>query len=102
MRFKFKSSKLEQFYTSERRAKRYPPEVVDAFFDVISVIAAAVDERDIYALKGFRFEKLNGQRGIRGERSLRLNVQWRLIVKLEHDEQGKLMLIIDIEKHYND
>lgn len=102
MRFRFRSSKLQHLYETEAEARRYPLEVVDGFFEAMSVIKAAADERDLYALKGFHFEKLQGQRGKAGERSLRLNKQWRLIVKVEQDVQGKLILILDIEKHYNE
>ena len=72
MRFKFKSSKLERLYETEEGARRYPPEVVNAFFEAMSVIRAAIDERDLYALKGFRFEKLGGQRGKTGDRNASL------------------------------
>jgi proteic killer suppression protein len=75
---------------------------VDAFFEAMSAIRAATDERDLYALKGFHFEKLKGDRGKTGDRSLRMNKQWRLIVRVEQDTQGKLILILDIEKHYNE
>lgn len=102
MRFRFRSPKLQQLYEAEADARHYPPEVVNGFFEAMSVIKAAADERDLYALKGFHFEKLQGQRGKAGERSLRLNKQWRLIVKVEQDSQGKLILILDIEKHYNE
>ncbi|UCJ10859.1 MAG: type II toxin-antitoxin system RelE/ParE family toxin [Phormidium sp. PBR-2020] len=51
----------------------------------------------LYALKGFQFEKLKGRPG---ERSLRLNKQWRLIVAVERDEEGGYLLIIDIEDYH--
>jgi proteic killer suppression protein len=66
----------------------------------MSIIAAALDERDLYAFKGLQFEKLEGERGRKGERSLRLNGQWRLIISIEHDENGKLILIINIEDYH--
>ena len=100
MRFRFRSSKLECLYQTEEGARRYPPEVMDAFFETMSVIRAAIDERDLYALKGFHFEKLEGQHGKAGDRSLRLNKQWRLTLRFERDTEGKYILIIDIEKHY--
>lgn len=101
MRFKFKSSKLERLYETEEGARRYPSEVVEAFFEAMSVIRAVIDERDLYALKGFHFEKLEGPRGKAGDRSLRLNKQWRLTLRFERDTEGKFILIIDIEKHYH-
>lgn len=102
MRYRFRSAKLQQLYETEAEARRYPLEVVDGFFEAMTVIKAAIDERDLYALKGFHFEKLKGTRGKAGERSLRLNRQWRLIVRVEQDAQGKLILILDIERHYNE
>ncbi|MBI1920954.1 MAG: type II toxin-antitoxin system RelE/ParE family toxin [Geobacter sp.] len=98
MRFRFKKKKLEDLYSAEKGAHKYPAEVIEAFFEAMSVIAAAHDERDLYALKGFHFEKLSG--GRKGEHSLRLNKQFRLIVTFEKDSEGKLVLVIDIEDYH--
>ncbi len=100
MRFIFASKKLQQLYTSGTGAARYPPEVVDAFFDKMAVIRAACDENDLRAFKSLHFEKLQGERGVRGERSIRLNRRFRLILRLETDEQGKLVCILDIEDYH--
>ncbi|WP_017319060.1 type II toxin-antitoxin system RelE/ParE family toxin [Mastigocladopsis repens] len=72
LRFNFKDKKLEALYTEEKNAHKYP-NVVDDFFEVMAIIDAAVDERDLYAQKGLRFEKLKGKRGKEEQRSLRLN-----------------------------
>lgn len=99
LRFEFKKKKLEALYTEEKDAHKYPG-VVDDFFEVMQIIDAAPDERELYAQKGLRFEKLSGTRGKQGERSLRLNDQWRLIVILQKDDEGKSLLIIDIEDYH--
>jgi toxin HigB-1 len=99
VRFRFKAKKIEALYTEEKNAHRYPG-VIDDFFEVMAIIDAALDERDLYAQKGLHFEKLVGQRGKKGERSLRLNKQWRLIVALEKDEDGSFLLVIDIEDYH--
>jgi proteic killer suppression protein len=98
MRFRFRTKKLEELYTSEKGAQKYPAEVVDAFFEAMAFIQAAKDERDLYSLKGFHFEKLSGKR--KGEHSLRLNKQFRLIVSFEKDAEGKFILLIDIEDYH--
>ncbi len=100
MRFRFASKKLEALYTEEKGASKYPVEVVDAFFEAMAIVEAASSEGDLYALKGFHFEKLRGKREKGNERSLRLNSQWRLIVKVESDDNGKLLLVIDIEDYH--
>jgi proteic killer suppression protein len=74
--------------------------VVDDFFEVMAIIDAAVDERDLYAQKGLRFEKLKGKRGNQGQRSLRLNDQWRLIVTVDENKEGNYLTIIDIEDYH--
>jgi toxin HigB-1 len=99
VRFRFKDKKLEALYTEEKNAHKYPG-VIDDFFEVMAVITAAVDERDLYAQKGFHFEKLSGQRGKQGQRSLRLNKQWRLIITIEKDQNGSYLLVIDIEDYH--
>ena len=96
---KFKKNKIELLYTEEKNAHKYPG-VVDDFFEVMAIIAAAESEQDLYANKGLRFEKLSGKRGKENQRSLRLNKQWRLIVILEKDEEGKYILIIDIKDYH--
>jgi proteic killer suppression protein len=96
--FRFKTKSLESLYQELKDAHKYPEKVVEGFFEVMSIIAGATDERDLYANKSLHYEKLRGSRS--DERSLRLNKQWRLIVTLEIDDQGKNMLIIKIENHY--
>lgn len=100
MRYCFKNKKIEALFTEEKDARKYPKAVVDAFFDVMLIIIAAEDERDLRAMKSLHFEKLKGERGNKGERSIRLNDQWRLIVNLRKDEEGKLILIIDLEDYH--
>ena len=86
MRYRFKSRKLEQFYYEEHDDHHLPPEVVDAFFEVMAIIEAASGEHDLYAIKGLRFEKLKGKR--KNEHSMRLNDQFRLIVTIERNIRG--------------
>ena len=98
LRFQFKTKKLETLYTEERGARKFPPEVIDAFFDVMAIISAAKDERDLYALKGLHFEKLSGDR--KGDHSILLNKQWRLTLAITSDEEGNYLVILDIEDYH--
>ncbi len=99
MRFAFRTKKIELLYSKEKGAKKYPSEVVDAFFEKMSVIGAAKDIRDLYNLKSLHFEKLSGSR--KNDRSIRLNKQWRLTLKIEEDEVGDFILILNIEDYHN-
>lgn len=96
MRFRFASSKLRILY--ETGAGKFAPEAVRGFFRVMAIIAEATDARDLYALKGLRFEKLKGDRT--GEHSLRLNQQWRLIVRPTQEAPGPVILVIEIVDYH--
>ena len=98
MRFRFKTRKIEDLYTEERDAHKYPAGVVDAFFEAMAIIDSAVDERDLYAFKGLRFKMLVGNR--KGQHSIRLNRQFRLILVLDRDDHGKYLFIIGIEDYH--
>lgn len=98
MRFKFASKRLQEMYTEEKYLHKYPPAVVDAFFDVMDFIDGAVSERDLYELKSLHFERLVGSR--RGQSSLRLNKQYRLIVVLDEDDEGRYLQIIEIADYH--
>jgi len=100
LRFTLKTQKLRALYEEEKGASHYPEGVVVAFFEVIAVIKGAADERDLYALKSLHYELLKGKRGKRGHRSIRLNDQYRLVLVMERDPQGRYCLIVSLEKHY--
>ena len=64
----------------------------------MQVIRAALDERVFYAMKSLHYEKLKGDRV--GQRSMRLNDQWRLILRIEEDDTGKLVVIVSIDDYH--
>lgn len=98
MRFEFKEKDLLLLYTEEKGVRRYPPDVVEGFFEVMAIIDSAKNESDIRAYKHLHFEKLRGNRA--GQHSLKLDKQFRLIVKIEKDEHGKLLWIIEIVDYH--
>jgi proteic killer suppression protein len=60
----------------------------------MQAIRAASDERDLYALRGLRMEKLRGRR--QHQYSLRLNDQWRLVIELAGEASAKKIKVIEI------
>ena len=98
MRYSFKTKKLAALFEYEKDAHKFPTEVVDAFFAAMTSIEAAKDIRDLYALKSLHFEKLKGKQ--KDVRSIRLNDQWRLTMKLEMDHQGNYLLILEITDYH--
>lgn len=76
----------------------FAPAVVRGFRKVMQAIRAAPDERDLYRLKGLRFEKLKGKR--RHQHSLRINDQWRLIVELRGEAPAKRVGVVEIADYH--
>ena len=65
----------------------------------MQTIRSAQDERDFYKLKSLHFEKLRGAN--HGERSMRLNNQYRLIVRIEEEsEEKKTVVIVNITDYH--
>lgn len=100
MRFYFSKAKLRKLYETEAGAQKLPEGLVDAFFEVIQMIDAAEDSRTFYQAKILHFEKLQGQKEKPPRRSMRLNDQYRLEVKLHSDEEGEFLEVVKISKHY--
>jgi proteic killer suppression protein len=73
-------------------------EVVRGYRKVIQQIRAAHDERDFYAQRGLRFEKLKGKR--EHQRSMRINSQWRLILEINDGANPHRIEIVAIEDYH--
>ena len=99
MEFRFASARLEKLYQYKTGSAKYPDSVVEAFIKRVRRIESAKDEREFRASKGFHFEKL---KGTRNKYSMRLNKDWRLILRFEKNKEGKVVVIIEINRHYGD
>ncbi|EQD33807.1 Plasmid maintenance system killer [mine drainage metagenome] len=64
----------------------------------MQLIRASIDERAFYAMKSLHYEKLKGN--LDGHSSMRLNDQWRLLLRLRQDEDGKTVVVISIADYH--
>jgi proteic killer suppression protein len=99
VRFKFSDKKLEALYKSGEGREKYPKEIADIFVRRVRAIEGVAGENDLRAMKSLHFEKLKRQKN---RYSIRLNKQWRLILTFEKDKEGKIVVIIEINNHYED
>jgi len=76
----------------------YEPGVVKAFRKRMQLIRAAIDERAFRAMKSLHYEKLKGD--LEGYNSMRLNDQWRLLLKLLQKPDGKLVVVVAIADYH--
>lgn len=99
MRVEFEDENLRRLYEdAEFRDPQIGPDVTRQYRKKVNMLIAANDERDLYAMRSLHFEKLAGKRA--GQRSIRLNDQWRLVIRLETDTEGKLVVIIEIVDYH--
>jgi toxin HigB-1 len=69
-----------------------------AFRKRLQFIRAARDESDLRRWKSLHFERLKGNRS--HQWSIRLKDQWRLILELETDADGKQMVVIEVVDYH--
>ncbi|MGF7191904.1 proteic killer suppression protein [Robbsia andropogonis] len=98
MEVEFEDDDLDRLETDGSFTAGFAAEIVRAYRKRLQQIRASRDERDLYASKGMNFEKLKGDRA--GQYSLRLNLQWRLIVKLKKNGLYAVVAIVQIVDYH--
>ena len=78
--------------------KRWGSNIVKAYRKKFQILAHAVDERDLRALRSLHLEQLKGDRA--GTFSIRLNKQFRLILKFATDSDGRVVIIIEMVDYH--
>lgn len=94
MDVEFEDASLKRLEADPGFTAGYDAAIVKAFRKRMQLIRAAVDERAFYAMKSLHYEKLKGDRD--GQSSMRLNAQWRLLLRLRQDDEGKTVLVLSI------
>lgn len=99
MRIHFESDELQRLYEDPNYvARQFGPDVIKAFRKKVGFLYAAGSELDLRNYRALRFEKLEGDRA--GQHSIRLNMQWRLVLRLESDRDGRVLIIIEIVDYH--
>jgi proteic killer suppression protein len=99
MLVKFEDDDLRRLYEErDFRVVQIGPELTKKFRRLVGILVHAVDEQDLRALRSLHYEKLEGDGA--GQRSLRLDQQWRLIVRIETTEEGKTVIVIEIADYH--
>lgn len=95
---RYASRKLEKIATEAGEKGRFAQSLVKVYRRRIQLIAAALDERDFYAMKSLHYEKLKGNRS--HQRSMKLNDQMRLVVEIESSSPKNIVHIVSIEDYH--
>ncbi len=94
----FKDARLERTFTEGKDYARLGTSVFRAFLQKVQILANARSESDLYAIKSLHFEKLSGDR--KGQRSIRLNSQFRLVFTVHKTDEGSLAWIIEVVDYH--
>jgi len=80
----------------------YPIEILKAFKKRVFQIQQAKSSADLRQIKSLHFEKLKGKE-YEGKYSIRLNVAYRIIFRIDENENDKVEIICieEINNHYS-
>ena len=91
--------KLYQIPLSELRGKKsYPYEVINQYKKKVQLLISIQNLEDLKQFRGLNFERLKGNR--KGQYSIRLNNQYRLLLTRITESKVQIVLINEISKHY--
>ena len=104
MKIRFKSDELEYYYStplSEIRGKLpITHDILKQYKKKIQILMSIESLDELAFFRSLHFEPLKGDR--KGEYSIRLNLQYRLVFSITQDNQLfiEIILIHEISKHY--
>lgn len=98
MEIEFADKELARLELDVGYKGRWAPEVIRQYCKVINLIRQVDIWPDLYTFKSLRLEKLKGKR--QGEHSMRINKQYRMIVRFRKEQRIDIATILGIEDHY--
>jgi toxin HigB-1 len=98
MRIEFRDRRLALVQTDQAAETRLPVAVIKSLRDKLVVLAAAPDERTLRNWRSLHYEKLKGPRD--GQRSIRINAQWRLVFELDTSQIPPTIVVLSVEDYH--
>lgn len=98
MNVAFDDDDLDRLETDPNFTNSLSGGIVKSFRMKMQAIRAAKSEIDLGNMRSLRFEKLKGRR--QGQCSIRLNEQFRLIMKIEGSGADKIVRILGVEDYH--
>ena len=98
MRIVFADEELALIETDQAGATRLSVAVIKSARRKLTVLRAAIDDRSLRNWKSLHYEKLKGDR--EGQRSIRLNDQFRMVFELNEETDPQTATILSIEDYH--
>jgi proteic killer suppression protein len=94
----FDDPTLALIETEEAGCTQLPVPVIKSARRKLTVLRAAADDRSLRNWKSLHYEKLKGDR--EGQRSIRLNDQYRMVFTLDETTNPQTITILAIEDYH--
>ena len=98
MKIEFRDKHLALIRTDRAAETKLPFPVIKSCREKLIAIEAAPDERTLRNWKSLRFKKLEGDRN--GQRSIRINDQWRIVFTINDASVPPTLTILAIEDYH--
>ena len=98
MRIVFANDWLASIETDEAGITRLPVAAIKSARRKLTVLRAVVDDRSLRSWKSLHYEKLKGD--CEGQRSIRLNDQYRMVFELDEETEPQTITILAIEDYH--
>jgi len=95
MRIEYADDRLARICTGEAHKMGLPIAVIRAAQRKIILLEQSPDERTLRNWKSLNYKKLSGDR--EGQRSIRVNDQYRIVFELLEDERPPAIRILEID-----
>ena len=98
MEIVFADDELALIETDQAGSTRLPVPVIKSARRKLTILRAAVDDRSLRNWNSLHYEKLRGDRD--GQRSIRVNDQYRMIFTLDDNSEPQVITILAIEDYH--
>lgn len=95
MRIEYADERMARICTAEAHKLGLPIAVIRAAQRKLILLEQAPDERTLRNWKSLNYKKLSGER--EGQRSVRINDQYRIVFELLEDERPPAIRILEID-----
>lgn len=98
MKVEFRDRRLALIRTDEAHKTGLPFAVIKSAREKLVVLEAAPNEQTLRNWKSLHYEKLEGDR--KGQRSIRLNKQFRMIFELDESCEPPTLIIVEVGDYH--
>lgn len=98
MKVEIRDNRLALIRTDEAHKTGLPFAVIKSAREKLVVLEAATDEQTLRNWKSLHYEKLTGSR--KGQRSIRLNKQYRMVFELDETCKPPTIIVIEIGDYH--